>query len=111
MLELLYATGMRVTELVSLNLPDVELEQGHVRCFGKGAKERIIPIHPHAIDVVRNYVDVARPAIANSRSGDAVFLNRRGERLTRQGFWLILKGHARTARLDGVRVPLLVHAK
>lgn len=97
MLELLYATGMRVTELVSLDLGDLDLEQAFVRCFGKGAKERIIPIHAQAVDTLRAYVLQARPQIANRRSGEAVFLNRRGERLTRQGFWLILKAHARNA--------------
>lgn len=105
MLELLYATGMRVTELVSLNLDDVDLDQGHVRCFGKGSKERIIPIHPSAREVMSYYFEEARPAIANSKSGSAVFLNRRGERLTRQGFWLILKGHAKSAGLGAQITP------
>jgi integrase/recombinase XerD len=105
MLELLYATGMRVTELVSLNLGDIDLQTGQIRCFGKGSKERMIPIHPKAVTVLRSYIEEARLAIANVKSGDAVFLNRRGERLTRQGFWLILKGHAKAAGLDSKITP------
>ena len=105
MLELLYASGMRVSELVSLDLDDLDLEQGVVRCFGKGAKERAIPVHQQAVDDIVEYLEVARPMIATRRSGDAMFLNRRGERLTRQGFWLILKGHARRAGLNGKVTP------
>ena len=105
MLELMYATGMRVTELVSLDMEDVEIDQGHVRCMGKGAKERIIPLHSQAVKILREYVDIARPMIANRKSADAMFLNRRGERLTRQGFWLILKGHARESGLGGRITP------
>ena len=105
MLELLYASGMRVSELVSLELDDVGLEQGTVRCFGKGSKERLIPIHPMAVAVVRDYLQDARPSLANGKSGRAVFLNRRGERLTRQGFWLILKQHTKAAGLNGKITP------
>ena len=92
MLELLYATGMRVGELVSLDLGDMDVDQSFVRCFGKGAKERFVPIHEQAVQVIRAYLAAGRPALANRRSGKAVFLNRRGQRLTRQGFWLILRG-------------------
>ncbi len=105
MLELLYATGMRVSELVSLNVEDVDLEHGVVRCFGKGAKERAIPIHQQAIDALRDYMAHVRPLVKSRRSGHAVFLNRRGERLTRQGFWLILKGHARRAGIKSTITP------
>ena len=94
MLELMYASGIRVGELVSLDLDDVSLDQGTVRCFGKGSKERMVPIHDHAISVIRRYVETGRAGLANRRSGAALFLNRRGARLTRQGFWLILKGLA-----------------
>ena len=105
MLELLYATGMRVSELVSLNLDDINLERGSIRCFGKGAKERLLPIHPKAVDAVRIYLEEAREEVVNRRSDRAVFLNRRGERLTRQGFWLILRGYARRAGLNGKITP------
>ena len=100
MLELLYASGMRVTELVSLDLDDVDHEQGFVRCFGKGSKERLIPIHPEATRLVKSYVDNGRSELATSRTGRATFLNKRGERLTRQGFWLILKNLADKAGID-----------
>ena len=105
MLELMYASGMRVSELVSLDIDDLNLEQGSVRCFGKGAKERVIPIHQKAADAVRNYLEQARTLLETTRSGKAVFLNRRGERLTRQGFWLILKGRAKLAGITGKITP------
>ena len=105
MLELLYASGMRVSELVSLDLGDIDLEQGSVRCLGKGGKERLVPIHQQAVDSLKGYLQAVRSALATRRSGDAVFLNRRGARLTRQGFWLILKGYARRLWLDGKVTP------
>ena len=105
MLEFLYASGLRVTELVSLDIGDVDLEQGSVRCYGKGAKERIIPIHQNAVDVIKDYLEQGRPHISNQRSGASLFLNRRGERLTRQGFWLILKGHAKRAGIEKKITP------
>ena len=100
MLELLYASGMRISELVSLNLGDVDVDGGYVRCFGKGHKERIIPIHEQAARVVREYTEEVRPKLARNKSEQALFLNPRGERLTRQGFWQKLKEYARTANLD-----------
>jgi integrase/recombinase XerD len=105
MLELLYATGMRVSEMVSLNLRDVNLKAGFVRCFGKGSKERIIPIHSKAIKAVKTYIDEARPRLLGATSETAMFLNRRGQRLTRQGFWLILKGYAEKAEIDADITP------
>jgi integrase/recombinase XerD len=99
MLELLYASGVRVSELVSLNLGDI-MDDGYVRCFGKGHKERLIPIAPRATKAVEEYIKEARPQIAHSDEEKALFLNRRGDRLTRQGFWQILKGYAKSAGLD-----------
>jgi len=101
MLELLYATGMRVTELVSLDLVSLNLdpENAYVKCSGKGAKERIIPIHEQAAEAVQDYLDEPRPMLVRNKNEKALFVNRRGERLTRQGFWLILKGYARAANL------------
>jgi integrase/recombinase XerD len=100
MLELLYATGMRVTELVSLNVGDVNLEVGYVRCLGKGAKERVIPVYDHAVQAVREYTTEARPQVVRDYEEKALFLNRQGKRLTRQGFWLILKNYASQAHLE-----------
>lgn len=101
MLELLYATGMRVTELVSLDVDSVVLrgDAAYVRCVGKGSKERSIPIHEHAAEAVQAYLDEARPVLVRVRGEKALFVNRRGERLTRQGFWLILKSYAQAANI------------
>ena len=100
MLELLYATGIRVSELVSLELGDIDLDQGFIRCFGKGSKERLIPVHQAAVESIRRYLAHGRGGLASQASGQAAFLNRRGSRLTRQGFWLILKGLAGRAGID-----------
>ncbi len=105
MLELLYASGMRVSELVSLNTGDINLEAGFVRCRGKGDKERVIPIHPQAVDIVRAYLEEGRRRILRQAGEKAIFLNRRGERLTRQGFWLILKGYAKAAQIESSVSP------
>ncbi len=99
MLELLYATGMRVSELMGLNLGDVNPQEGYVRCFGKGGKERIIPIHPQSAQGLSDYLEEGRPSLVRRQEEKALFLNRRGERLTRQGFWQILKGHAKAVEL------------
>ena len=105
MLALLYASGMRVSELISLNLGDVDIEGGFVRCFGKGQKERLIPIYRQAALAVAEYVKEDRRRLARSDEEKALFLNRRGERLTRQGFWQILKGYAKSAELDEEITP------
>lgn len=107
MLELMYATGMRVTELVSLNMDSLHLTSPPVwvRCLGKGGKERTIPVHEQAVDALSRYLDDARPALLKARAHQALFVNRRGERLTRQGFWLILKGYAKSAGIDSHVTP------
>jgi len=104
-LELLYASGMRVSELVSLNLGDINVDDGDVRCFGKGHKERIIPIAHRAALTVKKYLQEARPRLAHDDAEMALFLNARGERLTRQGLWQILKGYAELAGLDKEITP------
>ncbi|HEY92536.1 MAG TPA: site-specific tyrosine recombinase XerD [Dehalococcoidia bacterium] len=103
MLELLYASGMRVSELVSLNSSDVDTKDGFVRCFGKGHKERLIPIAPRAASAVAEYVKEARPLLVRNEAERTLFVNRLGDRLTRQGFWQILKGYAKSADL-GVQI-------
>lgn len=105
MLQLLYATGMRVSELVSLNVEDVNGAEGQVRCFGKGNKERIIPIHQKAAGIVQDYIHEGRPRLLRRDGEQALFLNRRGERLTRQGFWQILKEYAKDAGIDAEVTP------
>jgi len=104
-LELLYASGMRVSELVSLNLGDVDTEEGYVRCFGKGNKERMIPIHPQAVQTVKDYITETRPQLLHNDAEQALFLNRRGDRLTRQGLWQKLKDYAKSAGLGKVVTP------
>jgi integrase/recombinase XerD len=105
MIELLYACGMRVSELVSLNTVDVNLDAGFVRCLGKGSKERIIPIHQRAVQSIKEYMVAVRPLLLRDEEEEALFLNRRGERLTRQGFWLILKNHAEAAGIKREVTP------
>lgn len=101
MLELLYASGMRVSELVGLNISDIDISGGYVRCFGKGNKERMIPIYPRATISISQYLKEGRPQIAGAKVEEtALFLNVRGERLTRQGLWQILKGYAKAARIE-----------
>jgi len=106
MLEILYATGMRVSEMVSLDQNDINLSEGYVKCMGKGAKERLIPIHDSANQAITAYIDIARPNLIGNPREPALFVNQRGERLTRQGFWLILKDHAQRA---GIQSPVTPH--
>lgn len=105
MLELLYASGMRVSELVSLNTVDIDLTGGYVKCFGKGHKERLIPIYQRAVEALSDYIKNARPHILHNNDEKALFLNRRGERLTRQGMWQILKGYAKEVNLEKEITP------
>jgi integrase/recombinase XerD len=105
MLHLLYASGMRVSELVSLNLDDIDINGGYVRCFGKGHKERMIPIHEQAALAVKEYIEGTRPQLVHKGDEKALFVNLRGDRLTRQGFWQILKGYAKAANLTTEITP------
>lgn len=109
MLELLYATGLRVTELVSLDLESLSLEPGdaRARCLGKGAKERSVPIHEQAYRTLALYLNDGRAKLVKNKPEPALFVNRRGDRLTRQGFWLILKQYAKDA---GIPVPVTPHS-
>lgn len=112
MLELLYATGVRVSELVSLNVPDISLEEGTVHCRGKGERQRLLPINGTAITSLEEYLDMSRSQLARSsaQKTDALFLNHRGKRLTRQGFWLILKGYAEELGQDDLTPHMLRHS-
>jgi integrase/recombinase XerD len=107
MLELMYATGLRVTELVSLDVGDVQLdgEKPYVRLVGKGNRERQIPLLDQPVQELTEYIRFARPRLVGERNETALFVNRRGERLTRQGFWLILKGYATDAGIRGRVTP------
>ena len=105
MLELLYATGLRVTELVSLNVSDLNFEGKYVRCVGKGSKERLIPVGSVALRAVREWLDSGRSDLLHGRPERALFVNQRGHRLTRQGMWKILKQHAAAAGITKVITP------
>ncbi len=107
MLELLYASGLRVSELINLDLRDINTAEQNVRCLGKGSKERIVPLYQRAVDAVVAYIEKSRPKLLGPRkqAGVALFVNRRGERLTRQGFWLILKGYGRQAGIKSSITP------
>ena len=100
MLEVLYAAGLRVSELVTLRLSDVDLEVGYVRCQGKGGKDRVVPLGSDAQTAVRRYLATSRPHLQKGRSSPVLFLNRLGRPLTRQGFWKLLRAHAVAAGID-----------
>jgi len=105
MLEVLYATGLRVSELVSLKISDVNLEEGYVRCLGKGSKERIIPLGSEAVKYLKSYLNHARKFLASNPAEDALFLNHHGHSLTRQGFWKIIKKYAEKLDIPGSITP------
>ncbi|HYF93464.1 MAG TPA: site-specific tyrosine recombinase XerD [Symbiobacteriaceae bacterium] len=105
MLELLYATGIRVSELVSLDVTDVNLEMGYIKCSGKGSKERIVPLGSLAIQSCRDYLGVARTRLVREREEQALFVNHHGHRLTRQGFWKIVKKYAEDAKIEKEITP------
>jgi len=105
MIELLYATGLRVTELVSVRLADLHLAEHYLTCVGKGSKERLVPIGEQATDWIRRYQSTARKVLLKGRTSPRLFLNARGGPLTRVGFWKILKLHGRKAQLPRTLSP------
>lgn len=111
MLETLYATGMRVSELVALNVHDVDLEANTTRCSGKAGRGRTVPLKESAVAALDRYLRDGRPVIADDTDDDqALFLNHRGHRLTRQGFWLILKAYAQRADIGDITPHTLRHS-
>ena len=105
MVELMYAAGLRVSELVGLNLRDVDLDAATVRTIGKGSKERVIPIYDTAVESIAEYITYSRPVHSRSQSEEALFLNRRGGRLTRQAYWLRLNKLAIKAGISSKITP------
>lgn len=106
MLELLYATGMRISECIELNVEDVHLSMGFIRVFGKGGKERIIPLGRAAIETCTVYINQARRELESTKGrSEALFLNQRGNRITRQGVWKILKSYAQKAHIQHELTP------
>lgn len=114
MLHLLYATGMRVSELVSLDLADFHADLATVVCpgrYGRSKRERTLPLSPATVEATQRYLRVARPQLASRHPDElALFLNHHGERLTRQGFWLIIKGYARQAGITEITPHVLRHS-
>jgi len=107
MLELLYAAGLRVSELVSVKLTDTNLQAGHVRVFGKGSKERIVPIGQYAKDKIQQYMTSARPLLLKQVISPYLFVAWAGKPMTRQGFWKRLKQYAQKA---GIRQEITPHS-
>ncbi len=112
MLETLYATGLRVSELVGLKLHEVNFDMGVVRIFGKGSKERLVPLGEEAIDWLRSYLAEARPALLNTRQSDDLFVTARGSAMTRQAFWQLIKRYALLSGMNPDRLSphVLRHA-
>ena len=105
MLELLYATGLRASELVTLRVTDVDLGLGVLTAFGKGSKERPVPVGRTAVQWVTRYLQTGRPALCAGKSCDLLFVRRGARGITRQGFWKIVKRHGRTAGIKKVLSP------
>ncbi len=104
MLELLYATGIRVTELIDLNLSDVDLDEGVIRCHGRD-KERFIPMYPKAVKALTDYLELVRPQMIALPDEEALFVNVSGERMSRQGFWKLIKHYQKKAKIDKEITP------
>lgn len=105
MLELLYATGIRVSELVALDLPDLNLDLGYIRCRGRGSRERLVPVGSLAQRSLREYLESGRSRLVKDPAEQALFVNHHGKRLTRQGFWKIVKRYADDARIEKEITP------
>ena len=104
MLQIAYASGLRVSEIIGLDVEDIDFTVGSVRCMGKGSKERMVPVHRIALDSIDRYVRRGRTTFKQQES-KALFLNRRGTRLTRQGFWGIVKKYAKLIGLENSITP------
>lgn len=105
MIEVLYATGLRVSELVNLAVTQVNLQQGVIRVTGKGNKERLVPLGEEAINWLEQYLSVSRPLLMKGKSGDELFVSNRQKAMTRQTFWHMLKRHAKAAGINSDLSP------
>ncbi len=110
LLELLYGTGARISEAVGLDVDDLDLDGASVRLEGKGGRARVVPLGRYAQDALSAYLTRARPVLASRRASPAVFLSRRGTRLSRQSAWTALRAAALTAGVDGVSPHVLRHS-
>ena len=110
-LELFYSSGLRVSELAGLTLQQIDLQQGFVRIFGKGAKERVVPVGRSAAEAVATYLAAGRPGLVKPRTGGAVFLSARGCAISRKTIWVLIKGYAQKIGLpQAVKPHLLRHS-
>jgi len=109
-IELLYSCGLRVSELVSLDIEDIDLRNGYIRCFGKGSKERVVPLGSHASEALTEYINKSRPQLAGEYRPSALFLNKNGTRLTRQSCWKIVKKYAEKAGIKEIYPHFLRHS-
>jgi integrase/recombinase XerD len=105
MLELLYGAGLRVSELVALRVSDIDLDEGLVRCTGKGAKQRVVPMGRRATEAIRIYISRGRPYLGRLQRGDILFLNHRGQGITRQAVFQLVREHARAAGIPHTVTP------
>jgi integrase/recombinase XerD len=105
LLELLYATGMRASEVVALNISDINFSVSFVKCFGKGSKERIVPINRVTLEAIKEYLEKARPKFPQ-KDKEALFLDKNGERISRQGLWMMLKKYV---KMTGVKAKTSPH--
>ena len=105
MLELLYATGLRASELMQLDVDAINLKAGSVYCSDQNSRTRVIPIDQYITKMIREYIDIVRPELLRNEREVALFLNQRGERLTRQGFWQIIQGYADKADISSKVTP------
>ena len=110
MLQCLYATGMRVTELVMTDVADLDLARGHIRCSGRNGRERLLPLRPIAQHALAEYLNDGRRVLTHNADEPSLFVNHHGQRLTRQGFWLIMKGYARAAGIARITPHTLRHS-
>lgn len=111
LLELFYSSGLRVSELSALALQQIDLDQGFVRVFGKGAKERIVPVGGRAVESIRTYLLSGRPKLVKTRTGSALFLSERGRAISRKTLWGLIKRYAKTAGITKkVKPHLLRHS-
>lgn len=110
-LEVLYATGMRVSEVVNLKLDNVKLDVGFVRCIGKGNKERIIPLGKKAVESINRYLSDSRMSFLNQKESDFLFLNRFGNKISRQSLWKLIKKYAKSAKIKNpIKPHILRHS-
>jgi integrase/recombinase XerD len=105
MLEVLYASGLRITELVSLDLNSINIRQGVIRVMGKGSKERLVPIGEEALDWVNQYLEAARAALLNGKVCSILFVSQQAKQMTRQTFWHRIKHYAELAHIQSSLSP------